>query len=106
MEGSAAPPGGHRSDSPIRRVDHDWSSDDLGTTIFMALDSLPEFDAAASQDVLFEHVDPDALGSLFEPTQGTERTAGEVRFPVGDYEVTVRAAGTVEVHATAAEQGK
>lgn len=67
------------------------------TNVVLALDSLPEFDAESSEAVLFEHVDPDALDALFQSAPGAERTDGAVTFPVGDYEVSVRASGEVVV---------
>lgn len=67
------------------------------TTVLLTLDSMPEFDAEASEDVLFEHVDPDALDALFQSAPGTDRPQGSVNFPVGDYEVSVSATGDVVV---------
>jgi len=54
----------------------------------------------AVQPVLFDVVDPDALADLFHsPDGGPERDAGAVRFPIGDYEVTVAHDGSVDVEA-------
>ena len=99
MSTPPSPPGEDSGKSLVRRVEHDWASDDLGTTIFMALDSLSGFEVDASEDILFGQVDPDALGSLFEPVEDAARTEGEVRFPVDSYEVSVGADGTVEIYA-------
>lgn len=67
------------------------------TNILLALDSLPEFDAENSEELLFEHVDPDALNALFQSATDANRTRGSVTFPIRDYEVRVSARGEVVV---------
>jgi hypothetical protein len=83
----------------VRRVEFD-PSDSVSTSVLMALDSLPEFDAASSDEVLFEHVDPDALDALFDAPGNTDRARGMVSFPVGDYDVLVRASGEILIQDT------
>lgn len=66
-------------------------------TVVAALDSLPEYDAATSDEVLADAVDPDALDALFRTQGDYPRNQGEVVFPVAGYQITVRATGEVVV---------
>jgi hypothetical protein len=67
----------------------------LSTSVLVALDSLTDFDATTSEDLLFDYVDPDALDRLFARSPDTDRTAGWVTFPVADYHVAVGADGEI-----------
>lgn len=67
------------------------------TNIVLALDSVSEFDAETSEEVLFDHIDPDALDALFQSASGVDRTQGVVKFTVADYEVSVSAQGDIVV---------
>lgn len=66
-------------------------------TVVAALDSLPDYDAETSDQVLADAVDPDALDSLFRTLDDSPRDHGQVVFPMAGYEVTVRASGEVLV---------
>ena len=47
---------------------------------------------------LYDVIDPEALDSLFRPTQnGNGRSYGEITFRHGDFEVTVDSEGSVDV---------
>lgn len=62
------------------------------TAAATALAQYHEEDVAATNTQLYDHVDPDALDSLFEATHsGLERDPGVVTFTAGDARVTVRA---------------
>lgn len=96
MSGQSARSGNGNAGSVVCQRDFDESKG-VTTNILLALDSLPEFDAEASEEVLFQHVDPDALDALFRSAPGTDRTQGSVHFPIGDYRVSVCAQGDILV---------
>jgi hypothetical protein len=79
----------------VYRTEHD--SGELSTSVLMALDSLPGFDATVNDDMLFKHVDPDALDALFQSNSTAARAVGGVNFPVDDYHVTVSASGDIVI---------
>lgn len=79
----------------VYRTEHD--TDALSTSVLMALDSLPGFDAKADEEMLFTRVDPDALDALFQSNATAARASGRVSFPVDDYHVTVSAAGSIVI---------
>jgi hypothetical protein len=94
---SQSPRSGNDGAGPVVcRANFD-DTESVATNILLALDSLPEFDAATSEDRLFQHVDPDALDALFRSAPGADRTQGWVNFPVGDYDVSVCAQGDIVV---------
>jgi len=77
-------------------VDVDWAEQSVTRAVISALGEVTgERDTAL--DPLYDHVDPDALESLFEPTEGADRAEGAVSFPYGDYVVTVYARGRIDV---------
>jgi hypothetical protein len=80
----------------VYRTEHD-DADDLSTSVLMALDSLPDFDAEVSGDVLFSRIDPDALDALFRANSTALRASGQVTFPIDRYHVTVSATGDIVV---------
>lgn len=66
----------------------------------LVVDVVAEFadESPAELEPLYVHVDPDALGTLFEPIEdGPTRTDGTAEFPFDDYRVTVHADGRVVV---------
>jgi hypothetical protein len=84
--------------SVVHRTVHHPEAGSLSTTVLDALDSLPDVNLGDSQPVLFDQIDPDALDALFRSSPTTERTAGQVRFPIAGYEVVVGADGTITIH--------
>lgn len=81
------------------RVRHDFDGEGrLSLTIVVALERVADDDPDREPGSLFEAVEPDGLDMLF--TSGEPfplRNRGELRFPVGDYEVTVHAHGRIEI---------
>lgn len=85
-------------DIVVARDVYDRSSGDrLSTTILQVVDTLPEFDAESTDDVLAAHIDPDALDALFTTVDGLPRDEGKVVFPIGSYQVTVTATDEILV---------
>lgn len=68
----------------------------LSTSVLMALDEVPEYDATEAESVVFEQINLGALDDLFRPVEGAERT-GRVSFPISRYEVTVTAGGEITI---------
>lgn len=79
----------------VHRTKHETGA--LSTSVLMALDSLPGFDAEMNADVLFTQVDPDALDALFQSTSTGMRSSGRVSFPIDDYHVTVNGDGDIVI---------
>ncbi len=48
-------------------------------------------------DSLYEVIDPDALDSLFAPTNGSPRSDGKIAFEYADHTVVVSSDGTVRL---------
>lgn len=85
------------SESFVYRTQYDPDGESsLTTSVLLALDAVPDYDAQDSETVVFDHVDPDALNDLFSPIADGNRN-GEVRFTVDQYEVTATAAGDITI---------
>lgn len=84
------------SGAVVHRSEHDVHGDtELSTSVLMALDDLPGYDAESGA-VVFEHVDLDALDDIFSPIDGETRT-GHVTFTIGPYEVTAASNGEITI---------
>lgn len=90
-DSDAAPSG-----AVVHRSEHDVHGDtEISTSVLMALDSLPGYDIEGEQ-IVFDHVDLDALDDIFSPVDGETRT-GHVTFTTGAYEVTATANGEITI---------
>lgn len=96
MAGQAPQRGNENAGPVVVRTDFD-GTESVSANVLLALDELPDFDAESSDEALFEHVDPDALDSLFRKPVDGDRTQGWVSFPIADYEVGVSARGEIVV---------
>lgn len=81
------------------RVGHDFDGEGrLSLTIIVALERIADDDPDREPGSLFEAVEPDGLDALFSSGEPFPlRDRGELTFPTGDYEVTVRAHGRIEI---------
>lgn len=95
MSSNASHPRGDGLGPVVYHNEHD--DDELSTSVLVALDSLPGFDAEASEEVLFSQIDPDALDALFRANSTADRTSGRVSFTVASYHVSVSAAGEIVI---------
>ncbi|MFP8951366.1 HalOD1 output domain-containing protein [Natrialbaceae archaeon A-arb3/5] len=79
-------------------VSYDWGSgESLSTTIVSTISDLSGKNPDEIER-LYDHLDPDSLESIFEPTAGGRtRNAGSVAFHLEGYAVTVHASGTIVV---------
>lgn len=70
----------------------------LSTTLIHALSEVANIDPTDTESTLFQHVDPDALDTLFSPV-GPEapRTNGHVSFVIWGYNVTVYSNGHIVI---------
>jgi hypothetical protein len=70
----------------------------LSTTVIHALSEVANVDTTNTESTLFQHVDPDALDSLFKPT-GPEapRANGRMSFQIWGYDVTVFGTGRIVI---------
>jgi len=82
------------SDSILYHEYHDPAAEDLSTSVLLALDSIPEFDAQDGDSVVYDFVDLDALDALFA---GTTNERSHVTFVIDDLTVTVTAAGEITI---------
>ncbi len=96
MSGGCSQVASEATGTVIRRASVE-DGDCVSTAVLQTLDSLPNFQATASDEPLFDVVDPDALDRFFSPTADGGRTRGHVCFPVDGYEVRVNAAGEIVV---------
>lgn len=97
MSSNSVPPPCDGEGPVLHRTTHDTADGDVSTSVLVALDSLTDFDARESEDLLFDSVDPDALDRLFVRTPDSDRTSGWVTFPIGEYHVAVSAAGDIVI---------
>lgn len=87
----------HNGETTVYHLSSDENDEaELSTTILMALDSVPGYDAENSETVVFDHIDLDALDELFSQADGTS-SRGKVTFPVANYQVTATAAGEITI---------
>lgn len=64
------------ADADLYRVSHDWTSDaDVTTTIITAVAAITD-SPATDIAPLYEAINPDALNTLYAPTQTGERRTG------------------------------
>lgn len=83
--------------SLVYQAQHDLDGDpSLSTSILQALDSATDYDVEASETVIFDYVDPDALDDLFTPITDGDRN-GQVRFTIDQYAITATAAGEIMI---------
>lgn len=70
----------------------------LSTTLIHALSEVANIDMTGTETTLFQHVDPEALDSIFRPV-GPEapRSNGHVSFTVWGYSVTVYSNGYIVI---------
>ena len=90
-----------RSPEPqvARRIDHDWDGDtDVNMTVLEAVAEVTDTDLV-DLPPLYEHVDPDALDTVFTHTAGDRRAEGSVSFEFAEHPVTVHSSGEVVVYA-------
>lgn len=86
---------GTGADNSQRVVLQPDSSCGVATTVIMAVSEFLGIDPAAMRPRLYDHIDPDALNSLFE--DAAEQTNPEVEFTLHDCRVVVRDRDTVRV---------
>lgn len=96
MSGGCSQVAGETTGTVIRRASVE-DTDSVSTAVLQTLDSLPNFQARASDEPLFDAIDPDALDRLFSTTADGDRTRGYVCFSVDGYEVRVNATGEIVV---------
>ncbi|MFC3957333.1 HalOD1 output domain-containing protein [Halovivax cerinus] len=79
---------------------HDWEHDEsITVSIVDAVASLADIEPEHVTR-LYERLDPDALESLFSPTNRSgDRNCGHLWIPLDEYGVTVYADGTIVVQA-------
>jgi len=81
----------------VYREIHEWdSSASLTGTVVAALANFKEVEST-EMEPLYEHVDPDALEALFDPTGDGFRTDGRVSFSIDDNQVTIHSHGEFAV---------
>lgn len=84
-------------DSVVYQTVHDSDEESaLSTSVLMALEAVPGFDMEATDTVVFDTIDLEALDDLFPVVDGTT-SSSHVTFPAGQYTVTVTAAGRITV---------
>ena len=87
-----------RSSAELRgvRVIHDWSGD--GSIVSTIVGAIDELSGERSVEPLHDHVDTDALESLFQPiSEERRRDRGYVTFPLDGFDVTVDANGLIVI---------
>ena len=82
------------SETVLYRGNYDPSTDDLSTSVPLALDSVPEFDAQDGDTVVYDFVDLDALENVFATTTDGR---SHVTFGIEDLTVTVTADGEITI---------
>lgn len=80
-------------------VQHDMEGDrPLSTTLITALADVADVDPLATQQLLYDVLDPDALNALFEPRRdGTPRPNGSVSFSIYGHNVVVESDGQITI---------
>ncbi len=80
-------------------VTHDFDgSAHLTTTLAHAIADVSGLDVTETGFTLYDHVDPDALDSLFTPKEdGTPRTNGMLTFTVRGHQVSVYSDGQIAI---------
>jgi hypothetical protein len=81
------------------RTTHNWETDDpITLTIVEAVEDLNGDDESLPQ--LYDHINPDALEALLEPSLGGDpRPSVSVSFEYDDYEIFVAGSGDVVIDA-------
>ena len=70
----------------------------LSTTLIHALSEITNIEMTGTESTLFQHIDPDALDSLFRPAgPNAPRSNGHVNFTVWGYNVTVYSNGYIVI---------
>lgn len=70
----------------------------LSTTVVHALSEVADVDVTNTDSTLFQHIDPDALNSLFDPVDsGNSRTTGRLSFTMWGHSITVHGDGRIEI---------
>ena len=86
-----------RPQENVHREIHDWTSaEPLNSTILTALADVKDVEPTELEP-LYEHIDPDALESLFDPDGDGLRTDGHVSFSFADHYVTIHGHGEYAV---------
>lgn len=86
-----------RPQENVYREIHDWTSTEpLSSTILTALADVKNVEPTELEP-LYEHIDPDALESLFDPDGDGLRTDGHVSFSFADHYVTIHGHGEYAV---------
>lgn len=90
------------AESDTYRTRYDWSSPvSLTTAVVELVAEIADTDPR-HVDRLVTGVDPEALDAVFAPLPSAEsRQEGSISFVLGDYRVTVRGTGDIEVTARA-----
>lgn len=81
------------------RLHHDWDRDtDVNMTILEAVSEATDTDLIDLPS-LYEHIDPDALDSVFRHSSGTRQAEGSVSFEFAGHPITVHSSGEIVVYA-------
>ena len=80
-------------------ITHDFEgSAELTTTLAHAISDVTGIDVTDTGFTLNDHVDPEALDSLFKPRDdGTRRINGQLSFTIWGYQVTVYSDGQIAI---------
>lgn len=70
----------------------------LSTTLIHALSEVANIDMTGTESTLFQHVDPEALDSIFRPAgPDAPRANGHVSFMIWGYNVTIYSDGYIVI---------
>ena len=88
----------YNSTTESYRTVHNWNQhNSLSTTVLLAIGAVTG-DQPSNLPPLSNDVDPDALDSIFEQTQNSQRTTGRMTFPYAGFLVTIHADGEISFH--------
>jgi hypothetical protein len=80
------------------RIHHDWDGDtDVNMTVLEAVAEVTDTDLV-DLPPLYEHIDPDALATVFTHTSGNRQAEGSVSFEFAGHPVTVHSSGEIVVY--------
>lgn len=86
-----------QSEENVYREIHEWSSSaSLSGTVVAALANFKGVEST-EMEPLYEHVDPDALEALFDPSGDGFRAGGRVSFTANNNQVTIHSHGEFAV---------